>query len=323
MKNEKELLRKAVLASLKNEERLADSESKSEETQNLPTDQGLKNSVPKKKKSLSKLRTKKKSSSSTDSNWKALQQSMSKDNSGQKRKRSILAIKEKREKRRKLENDGKEDVDRRYSSFMSRAVQDTSDITDAVAIDCEMVGVGSDGKESALARVSVVNYTGDVLYDKFIKVRETITDYRTQWSGIRPEDVALDSTKAVEEYEAQEAVGEVIRGRILIGHALKNDLRVLRIAHPWRDVRDTSEFYKKLWRKKGRRSAKPPALREIVAKVLGVDAFQKSEHDSCEDARAALALYKRNSKQWEAELRRAGLTSDKKKKKTHNIKSND
>lgn len=34
---------------------------------------------------------------------------------------------------------------------------------DVVAIDCEMVGTGPEGKDSILARASIVNYFGKVL----------------------------------------------------------------------------------------------------------------------------------------------------------------
>lgn len=53
-----------------------------------------------------------------------------------------------------------------------------------VAIDCEMVGTGPQGKLSELARCSVVNYEGDVIYDKYIRPELPIVDYRTRWSGI-------------------------------------------------------------------------------------------------------------------------------------------
>jgi len=52
-----------------------------------------------------------------------------------------------------------------------------------------MVGVGIDGEESSLARVSVVNYHGVVLLDEVVKQRERVVDFRTEWSGIRPGDM--------------------------------------------------------------------------------------------------------------------------------------
>eukprot|EP00069_Balaena_mysticetus_P015034 bmy_09056T0 len=54
---------------------------------------------------------------------------------------------------------------------------------DVVAMDCEMVGLGP-FKESGLARCSLVDYHGTVLYDKFIRPEGEITDYRTPVSGI-------------------------------------------------------------------------------------------------------------------------------------------
>jgi RNA exonuclease 4 len=58
-----------------------------------------------------------------------------------------------------------------------------------IALDCEMVGVGPMGRESTLARVSVVNYFGAVLMDEFVRQKEQVTDWRTQWSGVRARDM--------------------------------------------------------------------------------------------------------------------------------------
>lgn len=61
-------------------------------------------------------------------------------------------------------------------------------VTDVLGIDCEMVGVG-DFKISALARVSIVNEYGYCVFDSFVNPMETITDYRTESSGIREVDL--------------------------------------------------------------------------------------------------------------------------------------
>ena len=47
-----------------------------------------------------------------------------------------------------------------------------------LGMDCEMVGVGRDGTDSVLARVSIVNHFGHAVYDKFVSPREKVTDYR-------------------------------------------------------------------------------------------------------------------------------------------------
>ena len=57
-------------------------------------------------------------------------------------------------------------------------------------MDCEMVGVGSDGQDSILARVSIVNQFGQCIYDTFVKPTESVTDYRTHVSGVRAKDLA-------------------------------------------------------------------------------------------------------------------------------------
>jgi hypothetical protein len=57
----------------------------------------------------------------------------------------------------------------------------------AVALDCEMVGCGPKGSVSVLARVAVVDERGNVLLDSYVSPPEVVTDYRTRWSGIKPQ----------------------------------------------------------------------------------------------------------------------------------------
>ena len=52
-----------------------------------------------------------------------------------------------------------------------------------------MVGVGIDGSESSLARVSLVNYHGEIQMDEFVRQRLRVVDYRTQYSGVRENDM--------------------------------------------------------------------------------------------------------------------------------------
>lgn len=74
-------------------------------------------------------------------------------------------------------------------------------ITKIVAIDCEMVGVGPDGEDSIPARVSLVNRYGECIYDKYVKPREKVTDYRTAVSGIRPDDIKNGASRENEAFE--------------------------------------------------------------------------------------------------------------------------
>ncbi len=52
-----------------------------------------------------------------------------------------------------------------------------------------MVGVGPKGRQSSVARVSVVNYRGAVQLDEFVRQKEPVVDYRTPHSGVRQCDL--------------------------------------------------------------------------------------------------------------------------------------
>ncbi|KAF9075448.1 ribonuclease H-like domain-containing protein [Rhodocollybia butyracea] len=159
-----------------------------------------------------------------------------------------------------------------------------------IAIDCEMVGIGIDGSESSLARVTLVNYYGAVQLDEFVRQRERVVDYRTQWSGIRESDMV----KAKPFGEIQKQVAEMIKDRILVGHAVHNDLKALLLSHPWPLTRDTQYFAGK---HKVVRS-KYVSLRNLVKQELDIT-IQGGEHSSLTDARATMAVYRLHRKEWE------------------------
>lgn len=188
-------------------------------------------------------------------------------------------------------------------------------LTDAVALDCEMVGCGEDGKRSVLARVSVVNEDGNVVLDTFVAPGERVVDYRTRVSGVRPADLR----DAPPFKEIQRKMADILRGRTLIGHALKNDLKCLLLDHPKSMTRDTA-LYRPLTRPlraderarisgaaRGRGSR---SLRELCKEHLGLE-IQAGEHSSVDDARAALLLYRKCAVAWERELRTAGVHTHK------------
>ena len=170
-----------------------------------------------------------------------------------------------------------------------------------VALDCEMVGVGPGGERSALAQVVVVDFAGRVLYATHVRVAEPVTDYRTHVSGITP--AALRGASAVPFAEAQAAVAALLRGRTLVGHALQHDLRALALQHARAATRDTAR-YAPLCTPPGRDGrARPRRLKALALAELGVE-VQTGRHDPAEDARAALALYKKHRREWE--VARAG-----------------
>ncbi|KAI7844376.1 hypothetical protein COHA_002174 [Chlorella ohadii] len=166
--------------------------------------------------------------------------------------------------------------------------------TKVLAIDCEMVGVGPGGEQSALARVCIVNSAGNVLLDRYVRPKEKVTDFRTKVSGIRPSNLR----DAAPFEEVQRQVADLLKGRIVVGHAIANDLEALLLSHKRKDVRDTSR-YPPLMREQPRTGKlKPRALRHLAAEQLGLT-IQEGEHSPVDDARAALLLYMRHRKEWE------------------------
>lgn len=152
-----------------------------------------------------------------------------------------------------------------------------------LAIDCEFVGVGNSGKQSALARVSLINFYGHVVYDAYVKPKEYVSDWRTWVSGVEPAHM----TNAVAFEEAQKKVSDLLNGIILVGHATSNDMKALQLSHPKPYLRDTAllpQFQEV--------SSGMPSLKRLVSHFLKIYDFQEGEHSSVEDARATMVLYR-------------------------------
>lgn len=178
----------------------------------------------------------------------------------------------------------------------------TGPLTGTVSMDCEFVGVGDGGRHNALARVSIVNYHGDVVYDEWVKPLQKVVDYRTWVSGVR----ASNLTNAREFKEVQTEVAGITKGRILIGHSIKGDLKALSLKHPANEIRDTAR-YKYLC------PLGPISLKSLVKTHLYKD-IQCGEHNPVEDSRGCLLLYRKFQKRWEKDLKLKGI---------HNIYTSD
>jgi len=109
-----------------------------------------------------------------------------------------------------------------------------------VGLDCEMVGLGPTGKQSALARCCLVDFDGEVVYDQFVRPKGFVTDFRTKYSGVRSSDIRRGEAVTFEECQA--AVAVLLKGKTLVGHALRNDLDVMMLGHPRIQIRDTAKY---------------------------------------------------------------------------------
>ena len=205
----------------------------------------------------------------------------------------------------------------------------------AIALDCEM-GYTTMGFE--LIRFTAVNYpTGDVLIDALVRPQGEIIDLNSTYSGIYPSDfttaVELDDHIIPIMRAYEKALGKIRRMSLgsksgssktdhkgpkeplplctsieqartllfehissttpVIGHALENDMNALRIIHP--TIIDTAILYPT--------ESGPPyrhSLRNLMRHELKKEIQTSATgHDSCEDARSAMALVRRQmALQW-------------------------
>ncbi|KAM7190752.1 Ribonuclease H-like domain containing protein [Rhypophila sp. PSN 637] len=154
-----------------------------------------------------------------------------------------------------------------------------------LALDCEMVGIGEGGHDSALARVSIVDFHGRQVYDSFVRPKARVIDWRTEYSGVSSKN--MPTARTFEEVQTQ--VAELLKGRILVGHDVKHDLAVLLLEHPFKLIRDTAKFPG--FRKYG--NGRKPSLRVLAREILGVE-IQTGQHSSIEDARATMLLFRKH-----------------------------
>ena len=168
------------------------------------------------------------------------------------------------------------------------------------SLDCEMVGVGQYGATSSVARVTVVDWSGDTLLDSYVIQKQPVTDYRTFVSGITKED--LDSAVLTLD-QCRDLVSRLLYNRILVGHALKNDLEALGISHPWWLTRDTATYLPFMKKRPHNTAWWPRKLKELAMEKLDREIqVYGIPHSPIEDAKAALDLYKTVQEKWEGEI---------------------
>ena len=188
-----------------------------------------------------------------------------------------------------------------------------------VAFDCEMVGCHP--SESWLAklpekrnkkrnkmptevsvagRCAIVDYDGNVLYDKYIRPTLTIVDLRTCISGITAGHMA----KATPFGNARQEILEMMQDKVVVAHDIRHDLAALQIPQNVlsRNIRDTStcQILRKV---AGVPSTHPKAsLHSLAMGVLGRDVQKYLPHSPVEDARIAMELYRAVEEEWEREM---------------------
>ena len=91
----------------------------------------------------------------------------------------------------------------------------------------------------------------------------------------------------------------ILQDKIIVGHAIHNDLDVLKYSHPETDIRDTS-LYVPVRVLAELPPDSIPSLKKLSAGLLQ-RTIQTGSHCSVIDARATLDVYKVVEKRWEEE----------------------
>ena len=148
-----------------------------------------------------------------------------------------------------------------------------------------------------LARVSVLRGAGPdeelPFIDDYIAISEPVVDYLTAYSGIRPGDLdrSVSRYNLVSLKVAYKKLWLLLNmGVIFVGHGLPKDFRTINIHVPRAQVIDTVDlFFHRL------RSQRRLSLRFLAWYLLKEDIQQEGDkgHDSVEDARTALKLWRK------------------------------
>ena len=169
-----------------------------------------------------------------------------------------------------------------------------------VALQREEIEVKADGTRETirpsrlgLARVSVLRgageHAGEPFIDDYIAISEPVVDYLTAFSGIAPGD--LDRGRSRHALVGLKVTYKKLwlllnLGVVFVGHGLAKDFRTITIHVPRAQVVDTVDLF--FIRARQRRLG----LR-FLAWYLLHEEIQTGTHDSVEDARTALKLWRK------------------------------
>ncbi|BDD62899.1 poly(A)-specific ribonuclease [Monascus purpureus] len=178
--------------------------------------------------------------------------------------------------------------------------------TEFVDLEKAEIDVKADGSQemvrpnkSGLARVSVLRGSGPQegvpCIDDYINIKDTIVDYVTQYSGIKPGDLDPRTSQhnLVPLKIAYKKLWLLLNlGCVFVGHGLASDFRKINIQVPKSQTVDTQYLF--FHPGKSRRLSLRYLAWAVFKEYIQEEPMDNAEgHDSIEDARMALRLWKK------------------------------
>ncbi|KZO95941.1 hypothetical protein CALVIDRAFT_598641 [Calocera viscosa TUFC12733] len=163
-----------------------------------------------------------------------------------------------------------------------------------VSLDTQAVGAGHGGTIPQLARVTLVDYHGQVIYDLWIRPQSPVT------GPARNQTVPMDGVNLISFEEVQALIGEILEDRIIVGHSLWESLSILGLSHPAALTRDV-ELY---WPFRNRLNLQTHVRLQSLVWHFMRRHIQRGRIDSLENARAQIDLYRSVEREWETYLQR-------------------
>ncbi|XVE77749.1 hypothetical protein DITRI_Ditri13aG0087500 [Diplodiscus trichospermus] len=165
----------------------------------------------------------------------------------------------------------------------------------AVAMDCEMVGGGSDGSIDLCARVCLVDEDENLILHTYVQPQIPVTDYRYEVTGLT-EDHLRDAMplnevqdKIMKILNNGESVGRIPqdggKARLIVGHGIQHDLDCLRMKYPSHLLRDTAKY-----RPLMKTNLVSHSLKRLTKTYLGQDTISGLDYIILKKIAAAAAL---------------------------------